>query len=75
MDEAGAVVDTVIRLVAQRRRMLAALVRTSLDSRFVSRLQLSPESVLDHKASIAMSMLHEKINIPESLKGLSPFRA
>lgn len=74
-DEAEAVVDAVIRLVAQRRRVLGALVRTSLDPQHVSRLQLSPDTVLDHKASIAVSMLHEKIGIPESLKGLSPYRS
>ena len=73
-DEAEAIVNSVITLVAQRRRMLEALVRTSLDGRLVDRLQLSPESILDHKASTAISMLREKIDLPESLIGLSPNR-
>lgn len=71
-NEIEAVVDAIIGLVAKHRRVLGVLVRTSLDSQSVGALQLSPGTVLDHKASIAMSMLHEKIDIPKSLKGLSP---
>ena len=71
-EEAAEIVDTMIRLVAQRRRKLAALARTFLEDHLVSQLQLSHEKVLDYKASLATSMLQGKVEIPESLKELSP---
>lgn len=67
-DSAAAVVDTIISLLAKRRRVLTALARTSLDSESLEKLELSNENVLDHKVSLAVSMLSEKIQVPNSLK-------
>ena len=71
-DDAAEIVDTIIKLVAQRCRKLAALARAFLDDHLLSQLQLSPEKVLDHKTSLAVSMLQERVVVLESLKQLSP---
>ncbi len=71
-DKAEAILDAAIRLLAERRRMLEALVRISLDAKATQRLRLSSETVLDHKASLAISMLREKIDVPGSLVTVSP---
>lgn len=67
-DSAAAVVDTIISLLAKRRRVLTALARTSLDAKSLEKLELSNENILDHKISLAVSMLSEKIQVPNSLK-------
>lgn len=67
-DRAAAVVDVIISLLAKRRRVLTALARTSLDAESLEKLGLSHEYVLDHKVSLAVSMLSEKIQVPNSLK-------
>ncbi|KAL8693239.1 MAG: hypothetical protein Q9218_001912 [Villophora microphyllina] len=75
-ENAVAIVDTIVRLVVRRCRKLEALVLVSLDPDSVHRLRLSPESVLDHKAPLARSLLEEKIHIPESLRNLTrPYAA
>lgn len=48
--------------------MLADLARISLDTESLKKLNLSDESLLDHKASLAASMLSEKFKVPNSLK-------
>ncbi|KAI9720839.1 MAG: hypothetical protein M1812_002678 [Candelaria pacifica] len=65
--DAEAIVDAIIRLVAKRRRTLESLVRTFLGARAAKRLKLSSEAVIDHKASLAVSMLREKTDVPVSL--------
>ena len=67
-----AMVDATIRLVAERRKILETLVRTSLDPQVAKRLRISPEAVLDHNASLAISLLREKIDVPASLDNLWP---
>ncbi len=69
--KAEAIFDAAVRLLAKRRRMLEVLVRTSLHSKATQRLRLSSETVLDHKASLAISMLREKIDVPGSLVTVS----
>ncbi|KAL8634503.1 MAG: hypothetical protein Q9228_007902, partial [Teloschistes exilis] len=66
------VADTVIDLVIQRCRILETWARTLLDRNSVHHLELAPESVLDHKGPLAISMLIEKIDVPESLWMLTP---
>ena len=72
IDDAEAIVDATIRIVVERRRVLESLVRTSLDAQAARRLQLSPEILLDRNASLAIEMLREKIDVPNSLDRLSP---
>ncbi len=67
-----AVVDCVIKLVAERRQKLTALARAALDSKDLARLRLSAQTVLDSKASLAISLLQGKIDVPRSLVNLSP---
>lgn len=66
------VANTVVDLVIQRCRILETLARTLLDRNSVHRLQLAPESVLDHKDQLAISMLSERMDVPESLWMLTP---
>lgn len=68
---AEAVLDTSIKHVVERRRMLEALIRTSLDAKAAEQLRISAETVLDRNASRAISMLREKIDIPVSLTNLT----
>lgn len=66
------VFDVVLQLVVQRRRTLEGLARASLSEDSVRQLGLSPENILDRKASIAESMLRKRLHVPESLVNLSP---
>ncbi|KAL8665725.1 MAG: hypothetical protein Q9202_002035 [Teloschistes flavicans] len=66
------VANTVVDLVIQRCRILETLARTLLDRNSVHHLQLAPESVLDHKGQLAISMLSERMDVPESLWMLTP---
>ena len=63
----AALVEHVIRLVAERRQKLTAMARAVLDSQDLARLQLSPQTVLDSKAPLAISLLQSKVDIPRSL--------
>lgn len=62
--EAEMILYTLIRLVVERRRKLEALIRTSLDAKAVEKFGFSTGSVLDRKASYAISMLREKMDVP-----------
>ena len=70
--DAAEVFGAIVRLVAQRRDTLAALARASLDSIDLAQLDLSAETLLDCKASIAISMLQERLKVPKMLLGLTP---
>ena len=71
-DESVVILDTIIRLVVERRRELEVLARASLDARAVEGLLLSTEGVLDRNASLAVSMLRsKKIDVPACLTHLT----
>lgn len=70
-EKAEAILATTIRLVVERRRILEALVRTSLDGKDVERLQLSTETVLDRNATHAISMLRGRVDVPAWLTNLT----
>ena len=71
MENIQSMVDAVIELVVQRCHELEALARTLLNAEEVEHLQMSPGTVLDHKAPLAVSMLRERIDVPSWLMELS----
>lgn len=70
-EELQVTLDSIIRIVVERRQKLEVLARTLLDAEAVESLRLSSEAVLDHKASRAISLLRQKTNIPAWLTNLT----
>ena len=70
-DTSEEILDTLIRVVVERRRQLEALARASLGAKAVRKLRLSTEAVLDHKTSRVVSMLRKKTDVPASLTHLT----
>lgn len=63
-EEAEAVVDALISIVAERRRILEDLVRSSLDSFAIKQILGNDENVLDCNASYAIWMLGGMMDVP-----------
>ena len=70
-EDMEAVLRTIIRVVVERRQIVEGMIRTSLGMKAVDCLRLTPDSVLDRKACQAISMLQEKIEVPNYLKNLT----
>ena len=68
-----ATIDYIISLLRVRRQSLGNLVNTTLDPSLTKRLDMSPDKLLDHKASLAVAMLKENgIPVPRSLLSVEP---
>lgn len=63
----------IISLLRVRRQRLGNLVNTTLPPSSIERLNMSPDKLLDHKASLAIAMLKEnEIPVPRSLISVEP---
>ena len=70
-EEAEAIVDALISIVAERRRVLEDLVRSSLDSEVIEQIVWNDKNVLDCNASYAVWMLEEVMDVPACFQFLT----